>query len=64
MTAIRFFRSLVVALAVAVWLASTAPALRSQDVHGSKPNIILIVGDDVGWGDLGVCSGGDGRGTW
>jgi len=27
-----------------------------------KPNIILIVGDDVGWGDLGVYSGGAGRG--
>ena len=29
---------------------------------GSKPNIILIVGDDVGWGDLGVYGGGEGRG--
>jgi arylsulfatase A-like enzyme len=27
-----------------------------------KPNIILIVGDDVGWGDLGVYGGGAGRG--
>src|SRR5271170_5447067 len=27
-----------------------------------KPNIILIVGDDVGWGDLGVYGGGTGRG--
>ncbi len=29
---------------------------------GSKPNIILIVGDDVGWGDLGAYMGGEGRG--
>jgi len=27
-----------------------------------KPNIILIVGDDVGWGDLGPYGGGEGRG--
>src|SRR5215467_8554455 len=30
--------------------------------QGSKPNILLIVGDDVGWGDLGPYGGGDGRG--
>jgi arylsulfatase A-like enzyme len=27
-----------------------------------KPNILLIVGDDVGWGDLGPYGGGMGRG--
>lgn len=27
-----------------------------------KPNIILIVSDDTGWGDLGVYGGGEGRG--
>ncbi|MDN5870432.1 MAG: sulfatase-like hydrolase/transferase [Nitrococcus sp.] len=27
-----------------------------------KPNIVLIVGDDVGWGDLGVYGGDTGRG--
>jgi arylsulfatase A-like enzyme len=34
----------------------------SGSVAGSKPNIILIVGDDVGWGDLGAYMGGEGRG--
>jgi arylsulfatase len=27
-----------------------------------KPNIILMMSDDTGWGDLGVYGGGDGRG--
>ncbi len=33
------------------------PALAAQ-----KPNIILLVSDDTGWGDLGVYGGGEGRG--
>jgi len=27
-----------------------------------KPNIIMLVSDDTGWGDLGVYGGGVGRG--
>ena len=37
---------------------ATAPAL-AQD---KKPNIILIMGDDHGYGDIGVYGGGEGRG--
>ncbi len=41
-----------------------APLVVAQTANaaGSKPNIILLVGDDVGWGDLGVYGGGEGRG--
>jgi arylsulfatase A-like enzyme len=42
----------------AVYAAAQAPATGA----GAKPNIILIVGDDVGWGDLGAYMGGVGRG--
>lgn len=36
--------------------------LLAQDGRGMKPNIILLVADDVGWGDLGVYGGGENRG--
>jgi hypothetical protein len=42
--------------------AVTAAAQAPVSGAGSKPNIILIVGDDVGWGDLGAYMGGVGRG--
>ena len=35
---------------------------QSQPVAGSKPNILLIIGDDVGYGDLGPYLGGGARG--
>ncbi|WP_243438690.1 arylsulfatase [Fundidesulfovibrio soli] len=43
------------ALAALLCLAGAALA-------ADKPNILLIVGDDVGYGDLGVYGGGEGRG--
>jgi len=43
-------------------LRVTAAAQAPVSGAGSKPNIILIVGDDVGWGDLGAYMGGEGRG--
>jgi arylsulfatase A-like enzyme len=30
---------------------------------GKKPNIIVVFGDDVGWGDLGAYGGGESRGA-
>jgi arylsulfatase len=47
-------------LTAPLW-AGTQPA-QAQSVAGSKPNILLIVSDDTGWGDLGPYLGGEGRG--
>ncbi len=37
-------------------------ATGTESFTAPKPNIVLIVGDDVGWGDLGVYGGGLNRG--
>ena len=43
-------------------LALVSLSAQAQSVVGSKPNILLIVGDDVGYGDLGPYLGGNARG--
>ncbi len=50
-----------VAAAVALICAASVPAL--AQTSNQKPNIILLVSDDTGWGDLGVYGGGEGRGA-
>ncbi|QDV18937.1 Arylsulfatase precursor [Gimesia panareensis] len=52
-------RSLILpALAVIICVAIALPAHAEQ----KKPNILLIVSDDTGYGDLGPYGGGEGRG--
>ncbi len=43
-------------------LCTTALLTSTVFAGTEKPNIILIVSDDTGWGDLGVYGGGEGRG--
>jgi len=51
------------AIALGITALSSAPAVaQGESVAGSKPNILLIVSDDTGWGDLGPYLGGEGRG--
>ena len=52
----RLAAALPIALATAV--AGAAPAAAQE----KKPNIILLVSDDTGYGDLGAYGGGEGRG--
>ena len=47
------------ALALAAGLALTATLAQAQE---QKPNILFIVSDDTGYGDLGPYGGGVGRG--
>lgn len=42
--------------------AADQNAAVSNEGTARKPNIILIVSDDTGYGDLGVYGGGEGRG--
>lgn len=44
------------------WLALLACALAIPAWAQNKPNIVLIVSDDTGYGDLGPYGGGEGRG--
>lgn len=48
-----------VAAVLVTFLVAIAPGFALAE---SKPNILLIVSDDTGYGDLGVYGGGDGRG--
>jgi arylsulfatase len=43
-------------------LCSTALLTSTVFASTEKPNIVLIVSDDTGWGDLGIYGGGEGRG--
>ncbi|MCB1500073.1 MAG: arylsulfatase [Bauldia sp.] len=57
-------RSIFPALALGVGaVLATVPTVDAADsASGSKPNILLIVSDDTGWGDLGPYLGGAARG--
>jgi arylsulfatase len=54
----RFLHAKILLMGVFVTLAAD----RAADAQSRKPNILLIVSDDTGWGDLGPYGGGEGRG--
>ncbi len=49
-------------LAIGLLAGSMTAHAQTNEQGSAKPNIVLIVGDDVGWGDLGAYGGGEGRG--
>ena len=52
-----------VMLAAALGFAAAAPGGTAQSQQPRKPNIVFIMTDDVGWGDLGSYGGGVMRGA-
>jgi arylsulfatase A-like enzyme len=58
---LRTMQFLASALVIGINALCVMPA-NAQTVAGSKPNILLIVADDVGYGDLGPYLGGNARG--
>ena len=60
-------RDIFMALVILLWFAVAAGAADTvtaqQKGQAKKPNIVVIMTDDVGWGDLGVYGGGSNRGA-
>jgi arylsulfatase len=58
----RLFSICTAALVLALLVGATLVATPAYAQSG-KPNVIVIFGDDVGWGDLGSYGGGETRGA-
>lgn len=51
-----------ITLALAFTIFSLGVTAQTNSNRPKKPNIIMLISDDTGWGDLGVYGGGEGRG--
>jgi arylsulfatase A-like enzyme len=58
----RYSRHSQALLLMAMTALAVYPAGAIAQAGAGKPNIILIMSDDFGWGDAGVYGGGEGRG--
>jgi arylsulfatase A-like enzyme len=56
-------RKQIFALIVLLSMAPLAPALKAQPQTQAKPNILFILADNLGYGELGVYGGGATRGA-
>ena len=54
----RFLAALAVVLALALVAGVTGPAAAQEKGKGKKPNVVMLMSDDVGWGDYGCYHGG------
>jgi len=57
----KFPRGAALVLLSIVLLVATGSA--AQTIAGKRPNVVVIMTDDVGWGDLGSYGGGETRGA-
>ncbi len=54
-------KKLLIVMLVSMFLF-TFPNANAQKKNKKKPNIVLLISDDTGWGDPGCYGGGEGRG--
>ena len=54
----RFLAALAVVLALALVAGVAGPAAAQEKGKGKKPNVVMLMSDDVGWGDYGCYYGG------